>query len=379
MIHPCTTELRAFLDPNITTPALADRAYECTKVVYETMSDDYFIVKNMTHLLLDLDVNEHKFNKDRGGRFHKLGEKFAKKLIFNDECLEEYETKSELECRCPLLYGKILLLKLKNAGRWTEAEALFKEFKEYEWNGEVNQYPAGVAFPWVDIQQTPQTFIRSHGGLSAHHVWPEEKRDQLPIWSLMEDNFPMIQQEIKELYADGKQFDPAYRFLFKQGKWDQLLLYSGRKWDEDNCKLVPGICKLISAALPKRRVHHYPWFSSQNEQVLILRVSPGTDMEAHGGPANAVLNIHLGVSGVDGAVLKIANGTYGWEEGKVIPWDGSFDHSVHCHNCKQDRVIMMVRYMHPEMKKEHYDVIGNKTAFEAIPPVSELAQYDHLD
>jgi hypothetical protein len=374
MIHPCTTELAAFIAEN-STDADADRAYQCTETVYSLMGNDYNIVKNMTHLLLDLDVNEHIFNKDRNARFHLLGERFAKKLMFNDECLAEFDSKSELECRCPLLYGKILLLKLKNAGRWSEAEELFKELKAYEWDGE-KKYPAGRAFPWKNIQQTPQTYIE---GLEGNVVWPEKRRKDLPIWDTLEDNFPMIRDEVAALYTHGKRYDPAYRFLFKQGQWDQVLLYSGREWKEENCELMPKTCELLKKELPKRRVHHYPWMSSQNEQVLVLRVSPGTDMEAHCGPSNSVLNIHMGISGVDGAVLQIANGTYGWEEGKVIPWDGSFDHAVNCFNCKQDRVIVMVRYMHPDMVKEHYIGQGNTTAFEPIPSQEVLAEFDHLD
>lgn len=215
------------------------------------------------------------------------------------------------------------------------------------------------------MQQTPQTWI---DGLETQPMWPDtpENRRKLPIWDVMEDNFDMIKTEIAELYKDGKKYDPAYRFLFKNGTWDQLLLFNDRKWGEEPCKLVPKICALLSEALPKREVHHYPWMSAQGEQVIILRIAPGTDMETHCGPANNILNVHLGVSGLEGAVLRIANETYAWEEGKVIPWDGSYDHSVHCKDCKQDRVIMMVRYMHPDMKKEHY--IGSAaTHYEPVP------------
>lgn len=59
------------------------------------------------------------------------------------------------------------------------------------------------------------------------------------------------------------------------------------------------------------------------------------------------------------------NETYGWEEGKVIAWDGSFDHSVDCMECKQDRIILMVRYMHPGITRADYGSVP-RTHFEEV-------------
>jgi aspartyl/asparaginyl beta-hydroxylase (cupin superfamily) len=110
-----------------------------------------------------------------------------------------------------------------------------------------------------------------------------------------------------------------------------------------------------------------PWVSDQNEQVLVLRMTPGTDVERHSGPSNSILNVHLGIQGLEGARLMVDGKEYGWEEGKVIAWDGSYDHTVDCLNCKEDRIIIMVRYMHPDVTAESYR--GNKrTHFEEIDP-----------
>jgi len=50
----------------------------------------------------------------------------------------------------------------------------------------------------------------------------------------------------------------------------------------------------------------------------------------------------------------------------VLTWDGSFDHSINCLKCKKDRIIMMVRYMHPDIKPDDYKG-SDKTHFEDIP------------
>jgi aspartyl/asparaginyl beta-hydroxylase (cupin superfamily) len=156
------------------------------------------------------------------------------------------------------------------------------------------------------------------------------------------------------------------RFLFQGGNWTQILLFHDRKYTEQCEKLMPGTCAMLKEHLPKRDVHHMPWTSNQNEQVLVLKMDVGTDVETHCGPANNILNVHLGISGTEGAKLIVADKEYGWEEGKVIAWDGSYNHRVHCKECKKDRIIMMVRYMHPDMTREHYR--GNsKTHYEDVP------------
>jgi len=267
--------------------------------------------------------------------------------------------------------------------------------KEFEWNGVAKQYPAGQAFKWKRLTQTPQIWFDN---LESIDVWPESRKKDLPIWPVLEDNWKTILAETEAAYeksdaynnaisgnngtlSKGKMTDAqlealknetdgmvshAYSFLFKGGNWDQILLYHGRQYTEACEKSFPETCKMLKQTLPKRPQHDYPWASNQNEQVLVLRLKVGTDTETHCGPANNILNVHLGLKGLDGAVLIVDGKNYTWEQGKVIPWDGSFDHKVHCLNCKEDRYILMVRYMHPDITPDHYR--GNKrTHFEEIP------------
>lgn len=80
-----------------------------------------------------------------------------------------------------------------------------------------------------------------------------------------------------------------------------------------------------------------------------------------------MLNIHLGLKGLYGARLFVKGEEYKWSPGKVIPWDGSFDHSVDCVHCAEDRYIFMVRYQHPDLTAAHFAGY-TKTHFEDIPP-----------
>eukprot|EP00397_Hematodinium_sp_SG-2012_P036492 GEMP01039398.1.p1 GENE.GEMP01039398.1~~GEMP01039398.1.p1 ORF type:complete len:420 (+),score=62.78 GEMP01039398.1:70-1329(+) len=364
LIHPCVPELQGFLKAPEDASA-NDVAMSCVRSIYDG-SPEFFVVKNMTHLLLDLDTNEHAFDATRDNAYVMLGLDFAEKLIFHPECLQDFDRLDPLEYRCPLLYGKIAILKLKNAQLLDRARELFDRMKRYEWNGE-RHLAAGVAVPWQDFYQTPQVFFSN---LTTLKVWPESRKAELPIWDQLESNFNVIRDETEAVLAHpnvSETISPAYRFLYDKGEWSKVVLYNGRKWTNECAEVFPKTCALLQEWLPARDVHHLPWTSDQNEQVMILRMSPGTDVEVHSGPSNNILNIHLGISGTKGAKLIIAEDTYSWEEGKVIAWDGSFDHRVHCLECEQYRTIMLIRYMHPEMTKEHYR--GSKrTHYEPIPP-----------
>lgn len=363
-MHPCVPELGAYLEAreNVET---REEARVCVQDIYE-QSTDYWVIKNMTHLLLDLDSNKHVFDSTRDNVFISYGYDFAEKLIFHPECVKEFDTKDALEYRCPMLFGKIILLKLKNANMLDRAHELYDTMKQYRWQGKRRTLEAGEAFPWENFLQTPQTYMRN---LTAIPIWPESRRADLPIWDQLEDNFAVIKEETDALNSRSdadEVMGTAYPFLFSGGKWSQIVLYSGREWTKECYEIYPKTCKLFQEWLPARAVHHLPWTSNQNEQVIVLNMKPQTDVETHSGPGNNILNIHLGISGTKGAELIVANEKYGWEEGKVIAWDGSFDHRVHCHNCEQDRVVMLVRYMHPEVTWDHYR--GSKrTHFEKIP------------
>jgi len=360
--HPCVPELRAYIEDksNVENRQVA---LDCVRDILAS-SDDFWELKNMTHLLLDLDTVEHVFDRSsRDNDFVMAGLQFAEKLMRNQDCLSDFDTKSELECRCVPLYAKVSTLKLKNAGMLDEAKALYDRVSSMSWSGQVRSYGPGEAVPWDDFQHTPQIWVR---GLRSRPLWTRDTWSELPICQHLEENFETIREEARLALRDeaGSGFEDAYRFLYDKGEWNRVLLYHKKNFTAECDTIFPRTCALLRQWLPSRP--GLPWTSDQNEQVMIIKMKQGTDVETHSGPSNNILNIHLGISGLKGAKLIVKNETYGWEEGKVIAWDGSFDHRVHCLECEQDRVIMMVRYMHPDMDTKHYKGIP-RTHFEDVP------------
>mmetsp|Transcript_66081 Transcript_66081/g.158050 ORF Transcript_66081/g.158050 Transcript_66081/m.158050 type:complete len:449 (+) Transcript_66081:58-1404(+) len=360
--HPCVSELRTHLADQ-EDAAAKGAALDCVRDVLDT-TDDYWVLKNMTHLLLDLDTVDHVFDKEsRTNEFVMLGIEFAQKLIKHDTCLQEFDLKGDLECRCYPLYNKIMILKLKNAKLFDEAKEVFNQATSFSWSGDVRQYGPGEAVPWDSWQHTPQIWVPE---LRSMQVWPRETWDSLPITHQLESNYETILEETKLALQNESSsgFEDAYRFLYQDGEWNRVLLYHEKKFTQE-CEVVfPKTCALLKQWLPSKP--GLPWTSDQNEQVMVIKMKKGTDVEVHSGPANNILNIHMGLTGLKGAKLIVADQTYEWEEGKVIAWDGSYDHRVHCLECEEDRVIIMVRYMHPDMSEHHYRG-RERTHFEEVP------------
>lgn len=360
--HPCVKELRDWVSDKNNTD-VGKTALACVNEVLE-FSNDYWELKNMTHLLLDLDTVDHVFDKDtRSNDFVMAGVRFAEKLMENKDCIAEFDTKNAMETRCVALYGKIVKLKYVNAGMKKEAEALVKKVTSMSFSGEKNTYAPGEAVPWDNFMHTPQIWVP---GLRSQPIWPEETWKDLPICKTLEDNFDIIQEEAEKALKDPEDagFEDAYRFLYEKGSWDHVMLYHNRTFTEECETGFPKVCAMLKKALPSKK--GMPWVSNQNEQALIIKMKPGTDVEMHSGPANNILNIHIGIKGLEGAKLIVAGQNYTWQKGKVIAWDGSYDHSVNCVNCPQERVIMMVRYMHPDMTHEHFKGIP-RTHYEDVP------------
>jgi hypothetical protein len=361
--HPCVRELRDFVSDQGNAEA-REEALRCVNGVL-TVSNDYWELKNMTHLLLDLDTVEHVFDKgSRSNEFVMAGVRFAEKLLEHEECIEDFDTKNEMETRCVPLYGKIVMLKYKNAGKDEKALELFKKLTSMSFSGKINTYAAGEAVRWDHWQHTPQIWVN---GLRSQTVWPRETWGDLPICKHLEDNFETLRQEAELAVKDPTEngFEDAYRFLYEKGEWNHILLYHDRKFTEECETVFPKMCALLKQWLPSKP--GLPWLSNQGEQAMVIKMKQGTDVERHSGPANNILNIHIGISGLKGARLQIANETYSWEEGKVIAWDGSYDHAVDCVHCEEnERVIMMVRYMHPDMSAAHFKGI-KKTHYEDVP------------
>ena len=138
-----------------------------------------------------------------------------------------------------------------------------------------------------------------------------------------------IRDEALELMDENDNFpnfDKESEGLQKEGDWRQFNLWQRGMEEERNCKLVPKTCHMIRAMTEAT--------NCRRGQIKFSVMKPGTVVWPHTGPTNCRLRLHLGLKVPEdhqNVNLTVAEETKYWEEGKVLVFDDSFEHSVMHH------------------------------------------------
>lgn len=156
-------------------------------------------------------------------------------------------------------------------------------------------------------------------------------------------------QDLREMLAKRRQAAqvPAYPNLVEGtgGVWDMLQLYSGRKWNEDACALMPRTSALLRPRFPTADV---PYIHYNTEEVVVFLLAPGSRVRLHNGGSNVPINLSLGLSGCNGSFLEVAGQTQPFLDGRVVCFDDGSDHRV-WHKGSEERWVLTVRVMHPAL------------------------------
>ncbi|KAF4700826.1 ATP synthase subunit delta, mitochondrial, partial [Perkinsus olseni] len=286
--YPCLEEMKVYRETQGAKGE--DAVVRCaSKAVAD--ANDFHTLRNLSHVLLDMDTIIKVF--DNSSSIVRVGIEAARKLTNHPDCLREFGTKDSLDCRCFPLYSKVAMLKYKNYGWWAEARQYFRQIQGFTYKGVPN--PVG----WEDIYRTPQIYIPN---LRAHEIWPRgEWEEALPIGVALEQNYKAILAETKEAMRKDELWEDTYRFLYKNGEikallrvnllrycttgtWKHLPIYHAREIIEPQCTAMPTLCGLVKKYLPTKP--GLPWVVNQNEQVMVIRMDPGTTVETHNGPSN---------------------------------------------------------------------------------------------
>jgi Flp pilus assembly protein TadD len=136
---------------------------------------------------------------------------------------------------------------------------------------------------------------------------------------------------------------PGDHELQTDGGWSELLLYNKGRLNATNCRHFPTVCRTIATIPEMTGSIRGRWVPGQ---VTVRRMLPGTHLRAHAGPTNERLTAHLGLivpqlnghasmqgntSSVENGrlcIIRVANESKGWEEGKVLLFDDSYEHEV---------------------------------------------------
>lgn len=167
--------------------------------------------------------------------------------------------------------------------------------------------------------------------------WYQSK--QFHSAAILEEAYPQIMEELRPFLAHhssslfnhvGGNTAETDANLVKQGKWQDISLWSAGQKNTKVCDQLPVLSKLLEEHAPEVT-------RSVCGHALLSRLSPGTIVNRHHGYSNNQLTLHLGLI-VPKATdypdydinlgIEVNDQRGAWEEGKAIVFDDSFYHSV---------------------------------------------------
>ncbi|XP_063866108.1 titin-like isoform X2 [Scylla paramamosain] len=178
--------------------------------------------------------------------------------------------------------------------------------------------------------------------LTSQPLWTLEQTTYQVFFRKLEENWEVIRNEGVALLGlpiqDG--FRPEAENLRDIGDWKQYELFTKGRKITANCVKAPRTCSLIE---------QFPAAAGcKRGQVKFSVVQPHTHVHAHTGPTNCRLRAHLGLVVPKGVLLKVAEKTVTWEEGKIFVFDDSWEHEV-WHEGDSLRLVLIVDVWHPEL------------------------------
>ena len=204
-------------------------------------------------------------------------------------------------------------------------------------------------YPRSDVLFLKQHFATIQNEVVQHmrHTQQEQQQQQQQQQQGGEDAYT----------ADNEKLHNSAR----GGNWTMLRITHAGAINPTICKLLPKTCELLQQ-MPSLK-ECFATKSCQDLSMYISRMAPGTHVLPHCGPTWKRLRLHLALQVPDKCcwleLLKLQGGGGGggddvstyqqvhWQEGEVIVFDDSFEHSVHWDQGKEDRIVLIVDVYHP--------------------------------
>jgi hypothetical protein len=165
------------------------------------------------------------------------------------------------------------------------------------------------------------------------HLEATPFRDGTPTGQVLESRWRDIRAEYLALAdPDGPPLNQEH---VTAGRWGNFSLVTRRRPVEAHASQCPVTMQSIDQ-LPLAG-----W-------VIFSTLAPGTRLRPHFGPTNIALRHQLCIEWADGARIRVGSEWRGWQEGKCLVIDDSFEHEV-VHGGSQRRVVLLVDCWHPDL------------------------------
>ena len=148
--------------------------------------------------------------------------------------------------------------------------------------------------------------------------------------------------------------------LVAAGEWREAPLFGNGRKHAELCARCP-----VTTATLEACDEAVGMALSGGGESLFSVLAPGTHLRPHCGSTNARLTCHLGVLVPPGCSVRVGDETRGWEEGKCIVFDDSFEHEV-WHRGQSERAVLLVNFWHPDLLREMRRIEVDQYGYEPI-------------
>jgi aspartyl/asparaginyl beta-hydroxylase (cupin superfamily) len=174
----------------------------------------------------------------------------------------------------------------------------------------------------------------------------------------LEQAFPAIRRELLQvLHDDGAGFQGYLsEGNVRVAGWSTFnFFFYGRKFEE-NCARCPETTRVLDS-LPR----------FERDHVMFSALNPHAHIPPHVGPMNGIIRGHLALVAPPGCFIRVGSEQRGWQEGKLLVFDDSFEHEVWNHS-DQVRIVLFMNFWHPCFAPEEIPTLERfRTAYERSP------------
>ena len=186
-------------------------------------------------------------------------------------------------------------------------------------------------------------------------------RDDFPWTAEVESAFPDMLQELQQLIAQQREFEPyvqtaagepsaQFAALDNNLAWGAYFLWkNGTRIDAH-----ADLCPRTEAAIARAPQNSVP---GRAPVLFFSALKPGTHIPPHNGATNTRLTVHMPLIIPPDCALRVGDETRTWEPGKLLLFDDTIRHEA-WNFSKQLRVVLIFDVWHPMLTELERDLVS---------------------
>jgi AMMECR1 domain-containing protein len=171
---------------------------------------------------------------------------------------------------------------------------------------------------------------------------------EIPIVGALESNYADILQEFDDFVLAGSlmlhpQSAGGPRKNLADGDWSIVDLWSTSRLNEKNAVRAPVTASVLCG--------EPSLVNSDATLAYFSVVAPHSHVEAHCGPTNARIRVHLGLRVPAGGRIRVGRETRSWVAGRCLVFDDSWEHEV-WNDAPTPRAVLLLDVAHPDLAEQ---------------------------